>query len=125
MEVAVRRTLEGVSELEHALHPPFGMIDVPGENDTVVSGAWCYGWALDDSGIAQVRVSFDEGPDVPTAIHQPHPGVPEAHPGYPENATAGFGFAIAPLPPGPHTLKVLFVGRDGGKTELQRRIIVR
>jgi hypothetical protein len=124
-QAAARRTLEAVSELEHTLHPPFGVLDVPRENDTVTSGAWGFGWALDDSGIAQVRVSFDDGPGVPTTIHQPHPGVREAHPAYPENAAPGFGFAVPPLPPGPHTLKVIFVGRDGGKTELQRRIIVR
>jgi hypothetical protein len=124
-QAAARRTLEAVSELEHFLHPPFGVLDVPRENDTVASGAWGFGWALDDSGIAEIRVSFDGGPGVPTTIHQPHPGVREAHPSYPENAAPGFGFAVPPLPPGPHTLKVIFVGRDGGKTELQRRIIVR
>jgi hypothetical protein len=122
---AALRTLEAVSELEHTLHPPFGILDVPRENDTVTSGAWGFGWALDDSGIAQVRVSFDDGPSVPTTIHQPHPGVREAHPSYPESASPGFGFAVPPLPSGPHTLRVIFVGRDGGKTEVQRRIFVR
>jgi hypothetical protein len=122
---AAKRALEGASELEHALHPPFGIIDRPRENDTVSPGTWGFGWALDDSGIAQVRVSFDDGPVVPTAIHQPHPGVTEAHPGYPETAAPGFGFPVPPLPAGPHTLKVTLVARDGGKTEIQRRIVVR
>ena len=122
---AARLTLERVSELEQTLHPPFGVIDAPRENDTVTSGAWGFGWALDDSGVAQVRVSFDNGPDVPAVVHQPHPGVREVHPAYPESAAPGFGFAVPPLPPGPHTLRVIFVGRDGGKTELQRRIVVR
>ena len=124
-EAAARRTLEGVLDLEHNLHPPFGVLDVPREDDTVAPGAWCYGWALDDSGIAEVRVSFDEGPDAPAAIHQPHPGVREAHPDYPENDAAGFGFAVPQLPRGPHTIKVIFVGRDGGTTELTRPINIR
>jgi hypothetical protein len=125
MPAAARQTLEAASGLEQALHPPFGVIDVPRENDTVTSGAWCFGWALDDSGVAEVRVSFDDGPGVPTVIHQPHPGVREVHPGYPDSAAPGFGFAVPRLGPGPHTLKVIFVGRDGGKTEAQRRIVVR
>jgi len=125
MPTAARRTLEAASALEQVLHPPFGIIDVPRENDTVTSGAWCFGWALDDSGVAQVRVSFDDGPGVPTLIHQPHPGVREVHPSYPDSAAPGFGFAVPPLAAGPHTLKVVFVGRDGGKTEVLRRIVVR
>jgi hypothetical protein len=124
-QTAARQTLETVSDLEHSLHPPFGVIDVPRENDTVHSGAWGFGWALDDSGVAQVRVSFDDGPAVPTVIHQPHPGVREVHPSYPDSGAPGFGFAVPQLPPGPHTLKVILVGRDGGKTELQRRIVLR
>ncbi len=124
-EAAVRRTLEAVLDFEHNLNPPFGVLDVPRENDTVSPGAWSYGWALDDSGIAEVRVSFDDGPDAPTAIHQPHPGVREVHPGYPDSATPGFGFAVPALPPGPHTIKVVLVGRDGGTTELKRPINVR
>jgi hypothetical protein len=124
-EAAARRTLEEVSEFEHNLHPPFGVLDVPRENDTVSSGAWSYGWALDDSGIAEVRVSFDEGPNVTTAIHQLHPGVREAHPDYPESTAPGFGFAVPALPPGRHTVKVILVGRDGGKTDLSRKIVVR
>ncbi len=124
-EAAARRTLEEVSKFEHNLHPPFGVIDVPRENDKVSSGAWSYGWALDDSGIAEVRVSFDDGPNISTAIHQPHPGVREAHPDYPDSAAPGFSFAVPALPPGRHTIKVIFVGRDGGKTDLSRKIVVR
>ncbi len=47
--------------LELALHPPFGYLDRPAEGETVAAGAWAFGWALDDSGIAQVTVSADGG----------------------------------------------------------------
>ena len=47
----VRREL---SYFESVLHAPFGFIDAPGEGATVAAGAWCYGWALDDSGIREV-----------------------------------------------------------------------
>ena len=58
-------------------------------------------------------------------IHQPHPGVREYHPNYPDSDRSGFGFSIPAVPPGPHTLTVTIVGRDGGKTELKRQITVR
>ncbi len=122
---AARETLRALSDLENALHPPFGYLDTPGENERVGSGAWSFGWALDDSGIAEIHASFDGGPDVPTVIHQPHPGVREVYPDYPDAATAGFGFAIPALPSGPHTLTLTLVARDGGKTELKRQITAR
>ena len=46
---------------EAAQHPPFGFLDVPKENDSAASGSWSYGWALDDSGVASVTVSLDNG----------------------------------------------------------------
>lgn len=122
---AAKETLRAVSELENALNPPFGYLDTPRENERVASGAWAFGWALDDSGIAEIHVSFDGGPDVPTVIHQPHPGVREVHPNYPDADTAGFGFAIPALPRGPHTLTLTLIARDGGKAELKRQINIR
>ena len=111
--------------LGRALHPPFGYLDTPAEGETVEAGAAAFGWALDDSGIARVDVSVDGGASIPALFGQPHPGVPDVHPGFPDSAHAGYGFAIPALPPGPHTLTVTFVGRDGGKTSLRRSIQVR
>jgi hypothetical protein len=111
--------------LEHVLHPPFGFITSPAEGQVVEPGTWAFGWALDDSGVARVIVSADDGPSIPVAVGQPHPGVESAYPGFPDAAHAGFGFAMPALPPGSHTLTITIIARDGGRTDLKRSIEVR
>jgi hypothetical protein len=122
---ARRQTLEAFGEIEGMTNPPFGVIDAPKENQTAASGSWGYGWALDDSGIAQVLISVDGGAATPALIHQPHPGVRDVHPNYPDSDKPGFGFALPTLAPGPHKLSVTLVARDGGKTELKHQIQIR
>ncbi len=95
------------------------------EGETVEAGAWAFGWALDDSGVARVTVSADGGPPIPALSGRPHPGVANVYPGFPDAARAGFGFAVPGLPPGPHTLTVTILARDGGKTSLRRDIQIR
>jgi hypothetical protein len=103
-------------------HPPFGFIDTPKENDSVASGSWAYGWALDDSGIASVSAALDSGPATQAAIGQPYPGVKQAYPNFPNADKAGFGFPIPAAAAGPHLLTVTISSNDGGKTELKRQI---
>jgi hypothetical protein len=111
-----------LASLEAFLNPPFGYIDTPGEGETVASEAWAFGWALDDSGIARVLLSADGGPTQPVMLGQPHPGVVEVYPNYPGVDKPGFGFGVPALPPGPHTLTLTLIARDGGKAELKRQI---
>ncbi len=118
----VARRIEAFSTIRN---PPFGFIHVPQEGATVAPRSWAFGWALDDSGVAQVLVSADGGPEQPAATGQPFPGVAAAYPNYPDADKAGFGFAIPALAPGAHTLTVTIVARDGGKTELKRQIQIR
>ncbi|HJW14057.1 MAG TPA: hypothetical protein VJ776_05145 [Thermoanaerobaculia bacterium] len=117
---AERRLLEAV------LRPPFGYIDSPEEGAAVEAGAWGFGWALDDSGIARILVSADGGAGSPAPIMgRPHPGVQETYPGYPDSERAGFGFSIPDLAPGLHGLTVTIVAKDGGRAILKRNIQVR
>jgi hypothetical protein len=102
-------------------HPPIAMMNTPGDGATVPSKSWGTGWALDDSGIAQVTATADNGAVSPAKIGQPFPGVKEAYPNMPDNDKAGFIFGIPDLPPGPHTLTVEVVAKDGGKVVLTRR----
>jgi len=102
-------------------HPPFGMLGSPLENVPVDSGGWGFGWALDDSGIASVAVSFDGGPAAAAKTGDPFPGVKEAYPNFPDNDRAGFIFAIPKLSSGPHSLSVTVVAKDGGQTVLRRQ----
>ncbi len=107
------------------LHPPFGTIAAPKENETLAAGTWGFGWALDDSGIAKVLVSSEISPATPALISQFFPGVHEAYPNFPNSDKAGFGFAVPKLPPGLHTLTVTLVAKDAGRTVLRRPIVIR
>jgi hypothetical protein len=110
---------------ESELAPPFGVIDVPTENAEVAAGSWGYGWALDDSGIAEVRVATEVGSSGGAVIHQQHPGIAELYPDYPDKDGAGFGFIVPTVKPGPHTLILTVVARDGGERKLVRPIRIR
>ncbi len=113
------------SVAESELAPPFGVIDFPGENAEIAAGTWGYGWALDDSGIAEVRVATELGPAGMAVVGQPHPGIAELYSEYPERDRAGFGFFIPQIACGPHTLTLTVVARDGGARVLKRQIRVR
>jgi hypothetical protein len=106
-------------------NPPFGVIAAPNENDSVASGSWAFGWALDDSGIASVSAALDNGPATQASIGQPFPGVKEAYPNFPNADKAGFGFPIPTGAAGPHVLIVTISSNDGGKTELKRQINIK
>lgn len=113
------------SVAESELAPPIGVIDLPVENAEVSAGSFGLGWALDDSGIARVEVASDLGPSAPGSIGGQRPDIPSAFPGYPDTANSGFGFVVPQLPPGPHTLSITLVAKDGGRTVLTRRIRIR
>jgi hypothetical protein len=122
-EVESARRTTAVSEA--ARHPPFGYIDTPKENETVASGSQGYGWALDDSSVANVTASLDNGPAKPAELGQSYPGVKEAYPTFPNSDKAGFRFLIPPVAAGPHLLVVTITGKDGGKTALKRHVLVK
>lgn len=107
---------------ETVQHPPFGFLEFPRENDTAASGSPASGWALDDSGIAGVTVSLDNGPPFPATRGQDFPGVREAYPTFPGSGKAGFTFAMPSAAAGPHLLVVTITARDGGKTEIKRHV---
>ena len=117
------RRLTSVAESE--LAPPFGVIDFPPEDAEVAAGTWGYGWALDDSGIADVRVATELGPATPAFVGGSRPDIPAAHPEYADAATSGFGFLVPDVPPGRYTLTLTLVGRDGGERVLTRRVRIR
>ena len=108
-----------------AQHPPFGFLDSPRENDTVASGSTGVGWALDDSGIAAVTVSLDNGPAFAATRGQTFPGVKEAYPTFPGAEKSGFSFAMPSVAAGPHLLVVTITARDGGKTEIKRHVQIK
>lgn len=115
--------LTSIAEAEFA--PPFGVLDVPEEGAEVVGGSGGFGWALDDAGISEVRVATELGPATPGFVGGARPDILAAYPDYADAARAGFGILVPKLPPGPHTLIVTLVARDGGQKVIRRRIVVR
>ena len=109
---------------ESQIAPPIGVIDLPSEGATVAGGSFGLGWALDDSGIAAVEVASELGPAPPGTPGGARPDIPATFPDYPDAANSGFGFFVPDLPPGPHTLSITLVAKDGGRTVLTRRIRV-
>ncbi|MEO8431912.1 MAG: hypothetical protein ABI592_10420 [Acidobacteriota bacterium] len=127
-ELDAASALASLSDLEARIsrfYPPFGFLDRPREGESVSSGAWSFGWALDDSGIASVSVSADGGPRTASVIGQDYPGIDAIYPKYPDAPHPGFGFAVPALSSGPHALSVEIMGKDGGSVKLERRIVVR
>ncbi len=110
---------------ETALHPPFGYIDTPRENETVASGSRAYGWALDDSGVKSVTASLDNGSAISVELDQNSPVVKGAYPTFPNADKAGFVFEMPSVAAGPHLLTVTIEGKDGGKTDLKRHVQIR
>jgi hypothetical protein len=104
--------------------PPWGVLEVPAEGATVAPDSWGMGWALDDSGIAEIRIGTELGPAGVASLGAKWPGLAEAYPDFSEAPRGGFGFAVPDLPPGPHVLSVTLVARDGGITVLRRAILV-
>jgi hypothetical protein len=109
---------------DSALTPPFASLEIP---DSVSAEQWQGGWALDDSGIAEIRIASELGPSGLARLRMRVPGMSTAYPDYPDAADdrGGFGFPIPVLPPGPHTLTITVVAKDGGITILSRPIRVR
>ena len=107
------------------VHPPLAMFNSPGEGQTVPNKSWCTGWALDDSGIIQITGTLDTGVVSPAKTGFPFPGVKEAYPSMPDNEKAGFMFQIPDLPPGPHSIKLEVVAKDGGRILLTRNFNVK
>jgi hypothetical protein len=101
---------------------PFGYLDYPSPDLEVEPGPYAHGWAADNSGIQEIRVASELGPIGLAVYGAPRPDIGKVLPNIADSARSGFYFPIPSLPPGPHTLIVTIVGRDGSTTVLRRPI---
>ncbi|MEP6993922.1 MAG: hypothetical protein ABI968_05320, partial [Acidobacteriota bacterium] len=110
---------------ESDLSPPFGAIDVPAEFAPMAPGSGGAGWALDESGIAEIRVATEQGTAGTAWLGGRRPDIQKAYPDYADSGHAGFGFVVPVMPPGAHQIRLTIVGKDGGETVLRRHVWVR
>jgi hypothetical protein len=120
---AAAKALVGLERELNLRAPPFGALDWPREGEPAETDSLGFGWALDDSGIDEVRVRLG---DRFLAVHYgPRPDLPEELAKYPGRNYAGYGFAIPKLAPGTYELEVRWIGKDGGVTTVRRSIELR
>jgi hypothetical protein len=102
--------------------PPLAALDFPPADAEVSAGQWAWGWALDDSGIAEIRVATELGSAGAAAYGGARPDVTRAFSAMPGSQSPAFQFRIPALAAGPHVLTVTVTAKDGGATILRRAI---
>jgi len=116
-----------------AANPPFGYFEKP-EGGTVASAIAVTGWALDNTGVASVKIYYGTGLADRAYIGDAvfvkgaRPDVEAAYPGYPQNDRAGWGYMLLtnflPLGDGPYNLLAYATDLDGNEVLLGQKSIV-
>jgi len=78
---------------------PFGTFDTPIDGSTVSSSISVTGWALDDSGIASIKIYRGSGNNLfyigdAIMVEGARPDVAASYPQYPNNTKAGWGYMM-------------------------------
>ena len=73
---------------------PSALIHLPQEGQEVAPGFWAHGWALDDSGIAEIRVAASSGPRAVAAPGGGWPGLEKRLPGLSGRGLAGSAYRL-------------------------------
>jgi hypothetical protein len=100
---------------------PQGVVDTPKTGDVLKPGKTLVGgWAVDDSGIAEIRIYFDGHYKASAGVNVPRPDVAKAMPRYARrgdihgwNIEVDFGMA-----PGPHIILVQAVDDSGATRDI-------
>jgi hypothetical protein len=107
------RALDPANEL------PFGRIDVPAAGAQVAASVTVGGWALDDRGIAEVRIYVDNHFAALAPLNTDRADVSKAFAPYAKgNDKHGWTVAIAFDAPGPHTIVAQAVDSDGATRDI-------
>jgi hypothetical protein len=78
---------------------PFGTFETPAHGSIVRSSISVSGWALDDIGVASVKIYRQEGATLvyigdAVFVEGARPDVEQTYPGYPKNYQAGWGYML-------------------------------
>ncbi len=114
--------------------PPFGYFETPIHGSTVCSNIAVTGWALDDYGMAGVKIYREQENTLvfigdAIFVEGARPDVEAAYPGYPENYRAGWGYMMLThfLPNGgngTYVLHAIATDRYGKTTTLGTKTII-
>jgi len=101
---------------------PFGFIDAPTQGAGVGRQIQMYGWAMDDQGVADIRIFFDGKYVAHTRLTAARPDVTKAHPNYAHgNDTHGWAVTIGvgdAVQPGEHTILAQAVDTKGATRDI-------
>lgn len=108
---------------------PFGDFSTPTDSSTVISSVPVTGWALDDVGIASVKI-YNGNNYIGDAVFVDgaRPDIEQAYPGYPMNSKAGWGYMMLTnfLPKGGNGKYVIYAkatDKEGNTVTLGRKTI--
>jgi hypothetical protein len=107
------RALDPANEL------PFGRVDIPAAGAQVPASITVGGWALDDRGIAEIRIYVDNHFSSTAPLNTDRADVSKAFPQYARGSDKhGWTVAIAFDAPGPHTIVAQAVDSDGATRDI-------
>ena len=112
--------------------PPFGTFETPIDGSTVRSSIPVTGWALDDVGIASLKLYREQGGNLlyigdALFVEGARPDVAQAYPNYPNNTKAGWGYMMLtnflPNVDGQYVLHAIATDTSGHQTTLGTKTI--
>jgi hypothetical protein len=103
---------------------PFGVIDVPADHAQVAAQTAIGGWALDDKGIAEIRLYIDNHFVGATKINTDRGDVSKVYPTYAAGTNLhGWTTSLVFDTPGAHTILVQAVDSDGATRDIGTRAV--
>lgn len=84
------------------------------------------GWALNGSGVKEIKVFMDEKPLSNAAYGSSRPDIPKVFPLYPDAGQSGFflNIPVSTVAPGNHSMRIEAWGNDGTYMQLSKSITV-
>ena len=103
---------------------PFGVIDTPADHAQVAAQTPIGGWALDDKGVAEIRLYIDNHFVGATKINTDRADVSKVYPTYAAGTNLhGWTTSLVFDTPGAHTILVQAVDTDGATRDIGTRAV--
>ncbi len=120
-------TIKGQAQWLMQTIPPFGVLDVPADGDTVSGNKVSVsGWALDNKGVNKIVARIDESTSVNLTYGAARPDVCKVWVGYPKCNNVGFSgtLDVSNLDKNcKHLLEIIATDGDGNTRTIARRLL--